>query len=356
MGEPTTSTGRVEHLSRNVVRIQLPLPMDDLRVVNAYAVVGAEGVTLIDPGWADGPSEAVLLDTLAELGCGPADVSRILSTHSHWDHYSRAVDWRRRYGTSIALGVGERHTVTSFETTEGTYPAQAALLHRAGAQALARAIGEVEYEPYARGIVMSSPDVWLRDGDLIDCGETAVRVVDTPGHTRGHVVFEISEQRLLFSGDHILPRITPSIGFERVPERLPLRTYLDSLRLYLDRPGLRMLPAHGHVDGDASTRVREVLAHHESRLELVAGFIDRGDSTGYEVARRMSWTRRRRSVDELGIFHGMAAVLEVLAHLDLLVDQGVLTAVDVRVAVKSSGAACCQPTHRPRPARSSRRR
>ncbi|MFD2473592.1 MBL fold metallo-hydrolase [Amycolatopsis silviterrae] len=329
MGERIAAAEHVEHLTDAVVRIQLPLPMDDLRVVNAYAVLGGDGIVLIDPGWADEPSEAVLLAALAELGFRPADVSRILSTHSHWDHYSRAVDWRERYGIPIALGAEESHTVTSFGAAAGTFPAQAKMLSQAGAHRLAREIEVVEHEPYAKGIVMAPPDAWLDGGDVIDCGETTLTVTETPGHTRGHVVFEAAKDGLLSSGDHILPRITPSIGFERVPEALPLRSYLGSLQLYLDRPGLRMLPAHGQPDGDVTARARELLAHHESRLALVASFVAQGSTTGYEVAQRMSWTRHDRTVDELGLFHGMAAVLEVVAHLELLAHQGELAASDL---------------------------
>ena len=72
-------------------------------------------------------------------------------------------------------------------------------------------------------------------------------MVATPGHTRGHVVFVDAAAELLFAGDHVLPHITPSIGFEAVPGPLPLGDYMDSLRLVRELPDRRLLPAHGPV-------------------------------------------------------------------------------------------------------------
>ena len=43
--------------------------------------------------------------------------------------------------------------------------------------------------------------------------------------TRGHMAFEDPQGGLLFTGDHIVPRITPPIAFERVPEELALRSH-----------------------------------------------------------------------------------------------------------------------------------
>ena len=56
-------------------------------------------------------------------------------------------------------------------------------------------------------------------------------MVATPGHTRGHVVFHDTGGGLLFAGDHVLPAITPSIGFEPVLSDDPLGAFLGSLTL-----------------------------------------------------------------------------------------------------------------------------
>jgi hypothetical protein len=119
---------------------------------------------------------------------------------------------------------------------------------------------------------------------------------------------------------------TPSIAFERAPEALPLRSYMSSLRLFLDLPDSRMLPAHGEANRLTRSRAQELLDHHRERLDRVAELVAAGAGTAFEAARCMRWTRRERRLDELDTVHRMTAVLEVLAHLDLLVAEGVLTA------------------------------
>jgi glyoxylase-like metal-dependent hydrolase (beta-lactamase superfamily II) len=146
----------------------------------------------------------------------------------------------------------------------------------------------------------------------------------TPGHTRGHMVFEDLADGLLFTGDHVLPRITPSIGFERAPDQLPLQSYLESLKFCMTRSDAPMLPAHGAVTGEVGSRVEELLTHHDQRLDEIRDLVSAGAETAHDVARQMRWTRHEKRLGELGAVHGMAAVLEVVAHLELLVAQYVI--------------------------------
>ena len=101
---------------------------------------------------------------------------------------------------------------------------------------------------------------------MLDLRSRTLRAIHTPGHTRGHVVFHDEAGAALFAGDHVLPHITPSIGFQPSITRLALRQYLGSLRLMLTLPDSRLLPAHGPVCDSTHDRVNELLAHHETRL------------------------------------------------------------------------------------------
>jgi glyoxylase-like metal-dependent hydrolase (beta-lactamase superfamily II) len=134
----------------------------------------------------------------------------------------------------------------------------------------------------------------------------------------------------MFAGDHVLPRITPSIGFEQAPDTLPLGAYLDSLRLVRALPDRLLLPAHGPVSPSVHARVDELVDHHDVRLRQMHELVDQGASTADETARRMLWTRRGRRFDELDLLSRCLAVTETLAHLDVLAATGRLqrTAVD----------------------------
>lgn len=317
------------HITPTVACIALPLPLPDLQVVNSYVVLGRDGLTLIDPGWAYPPAEAALTDALHQLGHSVGDIRRIVVTHQHWDHYSLGVRWRNQHGMELLLGAGERHSLEAFaRQPDSVHPTQVGMLTRAGAPNLARQIAGLAWEPYELGVAFDAPDRWLRDGEVLCCGGGTLVVRETPGHTRGHVVFSDADQQLVFSGDHLLPRITPSIAFEREPEPLPLRSYLDSLTLMLNLPDARMLPAHGHTAGRTRARAQELVEHHRQRLNRVSDLVGAGYATGLEVAEQMRWTRRERRLAELDIVHQMTAVLEVAAHLDLLAVQNELTVHD----------------------------
>jgi glyoxylase-like metal-dependent hydrolase (beta-lactamase superfamily II) len=127
---------------------------------------------------------------------------------------------------------------------------------------------------------------------------------------------------LLFAGDHVLPHITPSIGFEQVRAASPLADYLISLSLVRAMPDAVLLPAHGPAMGSVHQRVDELLAHHEQRLDATLAALQAGANTALDVADRIGWTRRHRRLATLDPFNQMLAILETAAHLDLLVERG----------------------------------
>jgi glyoxylase-like metal-dependent hydrolase (beta-lactamase superfamily II) len=156
-------------------------------------------------------------------------------------------------------------------------------------------------------------------------GGRTLDVVATPGHTRGHVVFHDTGSQLLFAGDHVLPAITPSIGFEPVLSDDPLGPFLGSLTLMRSRPDARLLPAHGPVTASTHARVDELAAHHGARLDETEAALRAGARTAPEAAAVLRWTRRERTLDDLDPFNQMLAVSETAAHLQLLAAQGRVT-------------------------------
>jgi glyoxylase-like metal-dependent hydrolase (beta-lactamase superfamily II) len=166
------------------------------------------------------------------------------------------------------------------------------------------------------------PDAWLDPGEL-SVGSRVLEAVATPGHTKGHLVYHDLDAGILFAGDHLLPTISPSIGFELGEWELPLASYLSSLEAMLKRPDARLLPAHGAPGPSAHARATELLEHHEVRLSETSRALDAaGATTASRVAQQLTWTRRRRAYDELDDFNKMIATCETIAHLDVLVDRG----------------------------------
>src|SRR2546430_554681 len=130
---------------------------------------------------------------------------------------------------------------------------------------------------------------------------------------------------IMFAGDHVLPHITPSIGFEPAGNRMALRDYLGSLARTLALPEARLLPAHGPVCDSTHERVHELLAHHDARLAETLDAVRAGHATAFEVAKAIKWTRRQRLFDDLDLFAQIQAVNETAAHLEVLLVRGQVT-------------------------------
>ena len=218
---------------------------------------------------------------------------------------------RREFGARVLLGRGEREGLQWLHQVRTDVPLTSLReLVSAGESALAERIrhyarAQDAFDPSS----WEEPDGWLEAG-LVDLGGRRLRVIPTPGHTRGHVVFLDEAERLLFAGDHVLPHITPSIGFELADRGLPLADFLDSLDLLLRYPDARLLPAHGDAGGGSHRRVAELLAHYADRLDDCRAVVEvSGGATAGEVARRLVWTGRRRRFSDLDDFNQMLAGL-----------------------------------------------
>ncbi|ADU49634.1 MBL fold metallo-hydrolase [Intrasporangium calvum] len=319
-----TEPGAFE-VADGVYRIPLPLPLDGLHAVNIYVIDTGEGLLSIDGGWAVAPAREALRAALTSVGYGIGDIRQFLVTHLHRDHYTQAVALRREFGARVSLGVHEQVSLALVRTPAGrSHQTQLDQLVVAGAGAVAArlvaggfAAGDEDIEN------LEAPDEWLSPEQAIRVSETrSLHARHTPGHTQGHVVFVDESEGLLFAGDHVLPHITPSIGFEPAPSHLPLRDYLDSLRRVRAMADLVLLPAHGMPGPSTHARIDQLLQHHEDRLQACLDSVGPAGTTAFEVAAKLPWTSRMRSLDDLDPFNQMLAVCETAAHLDLLAERG----------------------------------
>lgn len=310
-------------VSPAVHRIPLPLPMDGLRAVNVYVIETDDGLTLIDGGWAIEVSRDLLEESLVSIGHHPRDITSFLVTHAHRDHYTQAATLRTEFGrATIALGEGDRRMLTIIDDpTVGEDPF-VVRLREAGAPEVARQWANFVSLSIVDKEMWRLPDTWLQGDVDLPVGERTLRAVPTPGHTPGHYVFADTDAGLLFAGDHVLPTITPSVGFAVGGSGYPLIDFLASLAKVRALPDLTLLPAHGPTGMSSHQRVDELLVHHEHRLALCLASVIAGASTSYLVAHDLPWTRRNRAFNDLDSFNAGMAVIEASVHLDLLAADG----------------------------------
>ncbi|UUN26637.1 MBL fold metallo-hydrolase [Streptomyces sp. FIT100] len=321
--------------------LRVPIPDNPLGHTLVHVIDTGRGPVLVDTGWDDPASWTALTEGLAAVGIPVAEVHGVVITHHHPDHHGLSGQVREASGAWIAMHAADTAIV---RRTRAAAPGAwldylAAKLAAVGAPEehlaplrAARAEGRMRTLP---GLSAALPDREIVPGELLDLAGRRLRAIWTPGHTPGHVCLHLEEDHpanlpgrgRLFSGDHLLPGISPHIGLYEDPDDStvtdPLGDYLDSLERVGRLGAAEVLPAHQHAFTDAPARVRELLSHHEARLTGLLALLTT-PLTPWQLAERMEWNR---PWDRIPFGSRNIAVSEAEAHLRRLVKLGRAEAV-----------------------------
>lgn len=305
-----------------VTRIAVPVGLNSIESVNVYVLADGDKVTLVDCGvWRPDPHD----DGLAPLergleGAGYAldDVSRILITHAHIDHYGLAGRLMERTGAELWM-----HALTDLDCEKYRHPDTARARRRdtyadhgvpdSDLPDVSDSLGR--WMPYLHSVVEASTR--LRGGEVLTIGGREWEVLHTPGHSLGHICLWSARDRVLFSGDHLLPGVTPPVTFERGFDADPLRSYLDSLQLVADRDPALVLPGHGRPFQDVTRRIEAIQRNKLRRMAGIRALIEENPSTVSEIADRLV------AKAMMGFQRNMA-LSETLAHIACLRWSGVI--------------------------------
>lgn len=307
----------VEQVRPGLWSIPVPIPDSPLRYVLVYAFGLPDGVAVVDPGWESDEGWEALVGGLHAAGYEPRDVRAVLVTHMHPDHFGLALRLRAASGAWIGMHPADAALVGSQteEQSESLLCAGRGQLAWTGAPASV----VTSQLPITRFPASEGPEVLIEDNDRIDLPGWDVRAIWTPGHTPGHLCFYERNHRVLLTGDHVLPRISPNISL--MPRQLPdpLGIYLASLRSIAEIDAAEVLPAHEYRFKGLGERVGVLLSHHGDRLaEIEKTVADQPGNTCWEVTRQLTWSRPFDAMAE-GLMR--LAVRETLAHLVLLAEE-----------------------------------
>lgn len=239
---------------------------------NSY-IVGRGTVAVIDPG----PMDDAHVDCLARAVAGER-VSHIFVTHTHLDHSPAAALLKQAVGGEIV----------------GALP-----------RALPEGAATVESIQWD-----FTPDRILSPGETFEGDGWTLSAVPTPGHMSNHHCFALAEDRVLFSGDHVMGWNTTIVS----PPDGNMKEYLDSLGRCIERDDALYLPGHGPPIENPRPFVRAYLNHRRMREGEIVNCLEEGAATIPEMVKRMyaHLPERMRG----------AATRSVLAHMEHMVETG----------------------------------
>ncbi|GIH96069.1 MBL fold metallo-hydrolase [Planobispora siamensis] len=306
----------VERVRPGLWSIPVPLPAIPLRYVLVYALELPDGVAIVDAGWNTEEAYGALAAGLKIAGYEMTDVKAVLVTHIHPDHYGLAGRIREVSGAWIGLHPADSRLLRDRyddDAVDALVAQERTLLVRSGVpretlDELAGASMMIRHY-----VTMAKPDRLIEDGDRLGLPGWDLRAIWTPGHSPGHLCFVEPERRLLFSGDHVLAKITPIVAVHPQSAPNPLADYLDALAAVRKFDVDEVLPAHEYRFLELAERVDHVMAHHEERLAEIETAVRAADGiTCWDTATRLTWSRPWETIPS---FMRRAANNETLAHL-----------------------------------------
>jgi glyoxylase-like metal-dependent hydrolase (beta-lactamase superfamily II) len=175
--------------------------------------------------WCDETKDAVLVDAGGDVGllkstieANGVKLKAIWLTHGHLDHAGGAQDLREQLGIPvIGPTPGDDFWLAGIEQQSQMYGMQ--------------------------GLRNVEPDEWLSEGQVLTLGNETLSVLETPGHTPGHIVFYHEKQKLAWVGDVLF---AGSIGRTDFPKG-DHATLINSItqKLWPLGDDVRFIPGHG---------------------------------------------------------------------------------------------------------------
>ncbi|MEE9201972.1 MAG: MBL fold metallo-hydrolase [Dehalococcoidia bacterium] len=304
-------------------QIKVPIPDNPLGFLNCYLVQGKSGWLMVDTGWYTQEAFNALEAGLKDMGLGFADIETIVVTHVHADHYGLA-------GRIKQVSPATKLLAHRWEgdLIESRYIKFAELRDKMGAVLALHGVPPIDLAnlqsasmPVLEYVTVTMPDQSLYGGEVLNIGRFNLEVLWTPGHSPGHICLWEPEHKILFSGDHILPVITPNISYHVQSGDSPLGDFINSLNKLRNLPAAQVLPAHEHIFTNLKERIEEIKAHHEQRKEEIRSVIRQEPQNAWFISSQITWNVPQ-PWDQFNPLDRRIAVTETVAHLEYMRYEG----------------------------------
>ena len=266
---------KIVQIAHDLWRVTFALPLG-IDHVHCYAVrADSGGLMLVDTGLGGDGAREAWRDVLGQLD-GP--VERIVVTHFHPDHVGASADVAELTGAPVGQGaVDYRQCVEAWGRPDSAGRMLAYLrahgMPPSEVEALRGAVGELR-----RRVRFARDPRILEPGERIDGWE----ILHLPGHADGHIA--LLRDGVLLAGDALLATISPNVGLYPDSAPDPLGDYLASLERIVSLAPALALAGHGDPIEDPAGRARELIGHHEHRLELTLRALAPRPLNAYEAS------------------------------------------------------------------------
>ncbi|MCL2392105.1 MAG: MBL fold metallo-hydrolase [Oscillospiraceae bacterium] len=309
-----------EEIINNIYCIPVPLPGNPLKEINSYFIRDPECSLLIDTGFRHSACKEALMAGLSMLGAKPGSFD-IFLTHVHADHSGLAAEIigteRKIYISEIDCALMDMLPIPGAHRGEDRWVWKKERDIRSGMPV--EMIDDMEkFNPALKFAPLGGAQYTaVKDGAVFNVGGYALKCIQTPGHSPGHICLWDEASGLIFTGDHVLFDITPNITAWPAVED-SLGDYLDSLQLVRKLPVKKALPGHRNP-GVFHERIDQLIEHHDRRLAEVWDIVNKHPGlTAYDIAGKMQWKIRAANWNEFPASQKIFAVGEGLAHLNYL--------------------------------------
>ncbi len=316
----------ISHIKGNVYCICIKLSNSPLKNINTYLIKGDDRNLLIDTGECCEESLAYLREGLSELD---VDMNKtdIFLTHFHPDHAGLAKHIASETSRVFVSPIDLEHLYDFTDTHITELTAKWCVSSGVPLNVMEAFLAERQKNYFH--FEMPEHTTPIADGDILSCGGHTLQVIWTPGHTPGHLCLYDKENRLFFSGDHVLFDITPNISdWHNVVDSLS--DFIHSLMKIRNLEADKVLPGHRSAEGLLSQRVDTLIEHHAARVRELLDVIQANPGkTAYEISGLMTWNIRAGSWDDFPVMQKPFAIHETCAHLNYLLGRRQIKAVSI---------------------------
>ncbi len=273
---------RGERVLPGIWRLRLPLPWPGVPHVNAFAVRSGDGVVLFDTGMATEDGMRQLELALAQVGLRVEDVSLVVCTHAHTDHYGLAGPIVDAAGCELWIHPAWVHVRGMADDPDAALDRRIEVARQSGVPAAGLELYEKSRRGENTGIARAvPPDRELVPGVEVETDIGLWQVYETPGHAPSHVVLHQPESGLLISGDHLLGRISLFFDYGHTPD--PVAEFVGGLDTVDGLETTLCLAGHGRPFRDVPAKVAANRVELDGHLDRVRGAFAGDSRTAFEI-------------------------------------------------------------------------